>query len=89
MQLDLTPEQTTFVDLGIREGRFANREEAVRQALAQWERRERERAQLVASLEAADASLDAGEGEIYEVDQLSLLTESIRRRGHERLKQRA
>jgi Arc/MetJ-type ribon-helix-helix transcriptional regulator len=46
MQLDLAPEQTTFVDLGIREGSFANREEAMRKALAQWERRERERAQL-------------------------------------------
>ena len=85
MQFELTPEQSSFVDLGIREGRFTNTEEAMRNALALWEQRERERMRLLASLEMADASLDAGKGEIYDTDDLSALVESIRQRGHERL----
>lgn len=62
MQVDLTPEQNSFVELGIQEGRFRSREDAVRAALALWEKRERARVELLASLDAAERSLDAGEG---------------------------
>jgi putative addiction module CopG family antidote len=85
MQVELTPEQSSFVDLGIQEGRFRDREEAVRRALAQWEKRERARVELLASLDLAEQSLDAGEGETYTCEDLHVLVESVREHGVARL----
>ena len=81
MQVQLTPEQSSFVDLGIQEGRFRDPDEAVRQALSLWEKRERARVELLASLDLAEQSLDAGEGETYTSETLSKLVESIKERG--------
>ena len=85
MQVELTPEQNSFVELGIQQGRFRSREEAVRAALALWEKRERTRIELLASLDEAEKSLDAGEGEEYTLEGLGSLVESIRERGAARL----
>jgi len=85
MQVQLTPEQRSFVDLGIQEGRFRDPEEAVRQALAQWEKRERARVELLASLDLAEQSLEAGEGEAYSAETLSALVQSVKVRGMARL----
>ncbi len=81
MQVDLTPAQSSFIDLGIQEGRFRNSEEAVQQALSQWEKRERMRVELVTSLDLAEYSLDAGEGESYTAETLHLLVESVKQHG--------
>jgi putative addiction module CopG family antidote len=81
MQVELTPAQNSFVDLGIQEGRFRDSDEAVRQALAQWEKRERLRVELLASLDLAEQSLDAGEGETYTCETLHELVESVQVRG--------
>ena len=85
MQVDLTPEQSSFVELGIQQGRFRDREEAVRQALALWEKQERARVELLASLDLAEQSLDAGEGEDYSIESLPSLVESVALRGRTRL----
>jgi putative addiction module CopG family antidote len=85
MQVQLTPEQSSFVDLGIQEGRFRDPEEAVRQALALWEKRERARVELLASLDLAEQSLDAGEGGTYTSETLHELVDSIQKRGLARL----
>ena len=85
MQVQLTPEQNSFVDLGIQEGRFRDPEEAVRQALALWEKRERARVELLASIDLAEQSLDAGEGESYTAETLDELTRSVQQRGMARL----
>jgi putative addiction module CopG family antidote len=85
MQVQLTPAQNSFVDLGIQEGRFRDSDEAVRQALAQWEKRERARVELLASLDLAEQSLDAEEGETYTSETLHELVASIRERGLARL----
>ncbi len=85
MQIQLTPEQNSFVELGIQEGRFRNSEEAVRQALALWEKRERVRVELLASLDLAEQSLDAGEGESYTAETLHELTRAVQQRGKARL----
>jgi putative addiction module CopG family antidote len=85
MQVQLTPAQNSFVDLGIQEGRFRDSDEAVRQALAQWEKRERTRVELLASLDLAEQSLDAEEGETYSSETLHELVASIRERGLARL----
>jgi putative addiction module CopG family antidote len=85
MQIQLTPEQISFVDLGIQEGRFRDSEEAVRQALALWEKRERARVELLASLDLAEQSLDGGEGESYTAETLHQLVDSVNHRGQARL----
>ena len=81
MQVQLTPAQSSFVDLGIQEGRFRDPEEAVQRALALWEKRERVRVELLASLDLAEQSLDAGEGETYTSETLHELVESVKERG--------
>jgi putative addiction module CopG family antidote len=85
MQVQLTPEQSSFVELGIQEGRFRDSDEAVRQALALWEKRERARVELLSSLDLAEQSLVAGEGESYTVDTLRELTHSVQQRGMAKL----
>jgi putative addiction module CopG family antidote len=85
MQVELTPAQSSFVDLGIQEGRYRDSDEAVRQALALWEKRERARVELLASLDLAEQSLDAGEGESYTSETLHELVESVKERGTARL----
>lgn len=88
MHVELTPEQNSFIELGIQQGRFRSREEAVRQALAQWEKRERARVELLASLDLAEQSLEAGDGEEYAPENLHLLVESVKARGTARLAER-
>jgi len=85
MQIELTPEQSSFVDLGIEEGRFRDSLDAVQQALAQWEKQERARVELLASLDLAEQSLGAGEGEEYTPETLSHLVSSVEERGKARL----
>jgi putative addiction module CopG family antidote len=85
MQVELTPAQSVFVDLGIQEGRYRDSDEAVRQALALWEKRERARVELLASLDLAEQSLDAGEGETYTSETLHELVGSVKERGAARL----
>jgi putative addiction module CopG family antidote len=88
MQVELTPAQASFIDLGIQEGRFRNSEEAIREALALWEERERARIELLASLDSAEQALDAGEGEEYTIGTLSSLVQSVQERGVTRLSKR-
>lgn len=88
MQIDLTPAQASFIDLGIQEGRFRNSQEAIREALALWEKRERARLELLASLDAAEQALDSGQGEEYTLETLRALVESIKQRGTARLSER-
>jgi len=88
MKVELTPAQASFIDLGIQEGRFHNSEEAIRQALAQWEKRERARIELLVSLDSAEQALEAGEGEGYTLETLSSLVRSVQERGAARLSER-
>jgi Arc/MetJ-type ribon-helix-helix transcriptional regulator len=85
MQIQLTPAQISFVDMGIQEGRFRGPEEAVQQALALWEKRERARVELLAFLDLADQELDAGGGETYTTETLRQLVASVEQRGKQTL----
>ena len=60
MQIDLTPEQDDIVRHAIATGRIARPEDAVAQAVADWVERERQRIELIASLDEADC--ERGEG---------------------------
>jgi len=65
MNVELTPDQRAFVQKAIDSGRFTREEEAVKEALALWERRERRRLEIIAMIDEADASLAHGEGRVF------------------------
>ena len=50
MEIELTPEQSDFVRMGIEAGRYRDTSHAVGDALDQWVERERGRMELLASL---------------------------------------
>ena len=56
MQIQLSPEQRSFIELGIQQGRFRDPGEAMQQALSLWTERERVRLELLAEIEAGDNS---------------------------------
>lgn len=62
MKVDLTPDQRAFAQRAIDSGRFAREEDAVEEALALWEERERRRHEILSALDEAEASLARGEG---------------------------
>lgn len=81
MDIQLTPEQDSFVHLGIEQGRFRHAEDAVRDALVLWEKRERARVELLASIDIGEASFDGTE-EILESDEaITEWVEGIKREG--------
>jgi len=86
MELHLTPEQESFIRQGIEAGRFHGREDAVQEAMSLWEERERRRLEILAAVEQAEASLARGEGRrITTHEEMTQLTEDIKRRGMARL----
>jgi len=86
MDIHLTPDQETLVRHAIATGRLARPEDAVREALDLWEERERRRAEVLAIVEAAEASLARGEGISITPDSMAALAEEIKRRGRDRLR---
>jgi putative addiction module CopG family antidote len=85
MNVHLTPDQEAFVRQGIEAGRFKSVEEAVQQALDLWEYRERMRAEILASVDRAEASLARGEGRVITADSVKELAEEIKKRGRSHL----
>ena len=86
MNVQLTPDQQAFVRQGMESGRYLQEEDALRDALALWETRERRRAEILAAVDEADASLARGEGRKGSTrEDLSQLAEDIKRRGLARL----
>jgi putative addiction module CopG family antidote len=85
MEVHLTPDQEAFVRQAIESGRLHRPEDAVEEALRLWEERERTRAEILAAVDAAEVSLDRGEG--IEVTEQSMheLAEGVKRRGRARL----
>jgi Arc/MetJ-type ribon-helix-helix transcriptional regulator len=62
MELHLTPDQEAFFRQGIEAGRFRGREDAVQEAMSLWVERERQRLEIVAAVDRAEASLARSEG---------------------------
>jgi putative addiction module CopG family antidote len=85
MNVDLTPDQRALVKRAIESGRFSHEEEAVQEALALWEKRERRRLKILAALDEADASLARGEGRLITDDSMKALAEDVKQRGRRRL----
>ena len=85
MNVDLTPDQRAFVQKAIESGRFTREEEAVKEALALWEKRERRRLEILATVDEADASLARGEGREITEESMKALADEIKQRLRRRI----
>ena len=86
VEVELTPDQKAFVRQAIDSGRLRCEQDAVKQALAMWEERERTRAEILAAVDAAEASLARGEGRSFTTpEEVKQLAEDVKRRGLARL----
>jgi len=85
MQVALTPEQQDFVRRAVESGRFERAEDAVQEALGLWVERERRRAEILAAVDAAQASIARGEGVEITRQSMRELAEDVKRRGRDRL----
>lgn len=85
MEVRLTSDQEAFVRQAIEAGRFHRVEDAIQEALSLWEERERKRAEFLATLNDAKASLARGEGRIITQESMRELATEVKQRGHSRL----
>src|SRR5213594_3896016 len=85
MNVELTPDQRAFVQKAIESGRFSREEEAVEEALALWEERERRRLEIIVMVEEAEGSLARGEGREITEESMKALAEDVKERGRRRL----
>jgi Arc/MetJ-type ribon-helix-helix transcriptional regulator len=85
MQIDLTPEQQDFVRQAVASGRFERPEDAVQAAMTLWVERERRRAEILAAVDSAKASIDRGEGSEITLESMRALAEDVKRRGRAQL----
>ena len=85
MNVALTPDQRAFVQRAIESGRFSREEEAVQEALALWEERERRRLEILAMLDEAEASLARGEGREITEESMKALAEETKQRLRRRI----
>lgn len=86
MEVRLTADQEAFVRQAIESGRIQHEEEALTEALALWEERERRRAEVLAAVDQAEASFARGEGRLIATAEAGAqLAGTIKRRGLARL----
>ena len=85
MHIDVTPDQRALVQKAIESDRFEREEQAVQEALALWEKRERRRLELIAMLDEAEASLARGEGREITEESMKALAEEIKQRVRRRI----
>jgi len=85
MDVELTPDQKAFARRAIENGRLHSEQEAVQEALALWEERERQRAEFLLALDDARASLARGEGRVITQDSMRQLASEVKERGRARL----
>jgi len=85
MEVQLTPDQKAFIKPAIEAGRFNHEEDALKEALSLWEERERQRAEFLASLIDANASLARGEGRTITEQSMRELAEAVKQHGRTRL----
>jgi len=85
MEVHLTPDQKAFVRQAIESGRLLREEDAVAEALSLWEERERTRAEILAAVDQAEASLACGEGRAITQNSVRELAEDVKQRGRTRL----
>jgi hypothetical protein len=85
MEIRPTPDQEELIRHAIASGRIGRPEEAGQEAMALWEERERARAEILAAIDAAEASLARDAGFIITPDSMRRLAEEVKQRGRARL----
>jgi Arc/MetJ-type ribon-helix-helix transcriptional regulator len=85
MEVELTADQRAFARQAVEVGRLGSEEEAVKEALALWEERERRRVVFRASIDEARASLERGEGRPISQESMRELSAEVKERGRARL----
>lgn len=85
MDVQLTPDQLAFARRAIESGRLDSEQDAVQEALALWEERERQRAEFILTLDTAKASLAHGEGREITRESIEQLAREVKERGRTRL----
>jgi putative addiction module CopG family antidote len=85
MNVELTADQRAFVQRAIESGRFSREEDAVQEALALWEERERRRLEILAMVDEAEASLARGEGREITEESMKALAEDVKQRMRRRI----
>lgn len=75
--MQLTPDQKAFVRQAIESGRLHREEEAVKEALALWEERERTRAEILSAVDLAEASLSRSEGRVITEESMQELARQV------------
>ena len=85
MEVQLTSDQKAFARRAVESGRFRSEEEAVQEALALWEERERRRMAFLATLDDSRAALARGEGRAITQESMRQLAAQVRERGRARL----
>ena len=81
MDVQFTADQQAFVRQAIKNGRLRSEQDAVREALASWEERERRRVAFLTTLDDARASLARGEGRVITQESMRELAAGVRERG--------
>ena len=85
MEVSLAPDQKTLVRMAIESGRLRSERDAIEEALALWEERERRKAEILAAVDAAETSLARGEGYPITEESMRELAEDVKRHGRARL----
>ena len=85
MEVQLTPDQAAFARQAILSGRLRAEEDAVQEALALWEERERTRLEILAAVDRAEASIARGEGRIITEEPMRDVAGGVKQRGRARL----
>jgi Arc/MetJ-type ribon-helix-helix transcriptional regulator len=85
MEVQLSPDQKAFAHQAIDSGRLRREEDAVKEALSLWEERERTRAEILAAVDEAEASLASSERRVITQESMRELAEDVKRRGRARL----
>ena len=90
MEVHLTDDQQSFVRQAIERGRYSREEDAIVDALALWEERERRRAEILLAVDIAEASYARGEGDVVTNDAEAVrLFDQIQAEGMQRVAAKA
>jgi Arc/MetJ-type ribon-helix-helix transcriptional regulator len=85
MEIRPTPDQQAFIRDAIASGRLENAEDAGKKAMALWEERERRRAEILAAVGKAKASIAQGKGRVITQESMRELANEVHQRGLARL----
>jgi Arc/MetJ-type ribon-helix-helix transcriptional regulator len=85
MDVQLSPDQKAFARRAIESGRLHSEQDAVQEALALWEERERQRTEFVLTLDDAKGSLASGGGRVITQESMQQLAQDVKERGRARL----